>query len=156
MFALSQGARYLPGASTSQHRLLLLDVMDTLIADPFFRGFEKDCFGLDGGIKALFALKDQESFMAFEKGEINEDLHFATYFTDRREVDGDAVLAYMRDRYEWLPGMRELCKELQEAGVEMAACSNCASSLRRSPHLILSAWEASNLCVLLLIVRPRC
>ena len=27
-------------------------------------------------------------------------------------------------RYEWLPGMRELCTELQGAGVPMAAMSN--------------------------------
>ena len=46
------------------------------------------------------------------------------YFTDRRPVDGSRVTEYLRSRYEWLPGMRELCTELQGAGVPMAAMSN--------------------------------
>lgn len=113
-------------ASARDHKLVLFDVMDTLVADPFFRGFERDLFGLSS-IKDLFAIKDQESFMAFERGEISEDQHFATYFTDRRAVDGEAVRAYMSARYEWLPGMAELCQELKVAGVAMAACSNYPS-----------------------------
>ena len=126
MTQLAQSARYVPRPPPATHKLVLFDVMDTLIADPFFRGFEKDLFGLEGGIKSLFAIKDQKSFIAFEKGEINEDLHFMSYFTDRRLVDGDKVVNYMKSRYEWLPGMKQLCTELQSAGVEMAACSNCA------------------------------
>ena len=123
---LPSAARFVPKPPPHAHKLILFDVMDTLIADPFFRGFEKDLFGLEGGIKSLFAIKDQKSFIAFEKGEITEDQHFATYFTDRRECDGDTVINYMFRRYEWLPGMKELCTELQDAGVQMAACSNCA------------------------------
>ena len=30
--------RYKPKPKTSPHKLILFDVMDTLIADPFFRG----------------------------------------------------------------------------------------------------------------------
>ena len=126
---LVQTARYVPKPAPHPHKLILFDVMDTLIADPFFRGFEKDLFGLEGGISSLFAIKDQKSFIAFEKGEITEEQHFATYFTDRRECDGDAVVNYMHKRYAWLPGMKELCTELRDAGVEMAACSNCASHM---------------------------
>ena len=126
IMVLPSAARFVPKPPPHAHKLILFDVMDTLIADPFFRGFEKDLFGLEGGIKNLFAIKDQKSFIAFEKGEITEDQHFATYFTDRRECDGDTVINYMFRRYEWLPGMKELCTELQDAGVQMAACSNCA------------------------------
>lgn len=78
MLSLPSAARYVPSASASNHRLVLFDVMDTLVADPFFRGFEKDLFGLDGGIQSLFAIKDQKSFVAFEKGEISEAEHFET------------------------------------------------------------------------------
>ena len=63
--------------------------MDTVIADPFWRGFEKDLFGM-ASIKDLFAVKDRESFLQFERGEITEQQHFDTYFTDRRTVDGQA------------------------------------------------------------------
>ena len=49
-------------SSSVRPQLVLFDVMDTLVADPFFRGFEKDLFGLSS-IKELFAVKDPESFM---------------------------------------------------------------------------------------------
>ena len=110
-------------AGSSSSKLLLLDVMDTLVADPFFRGFHKDLFGFSS-IKELFAVKDQDSFMAFERGELSEAEHFATYFSDRRPVDGNRVREYLIQRYEWLPGMKELCTELQSAGVPLAAMSN--------------------------------
>merc|ERR1740139_92383 len=100
-------------AASVPSKLLLLDVMDTLVADPFFRGFHKDLFGL-GSIEELFAIKDQQSFAAFERGELSEAEHFATYFTDRRPVDGRLIQDYLCSRYEELPG----------AGVPMAAMSN--------------------------------
>ena len=122
--ALPPTARFTAAASSSSSKIILFDVMDTLVADPFFMGFERDMFGIEGGIKNLFAVKDQASFMAFEKGEIDEAEHFRTYFNDRRPVDGAAVLKYMRERYKWLPGMRELATDLKAAGVPMAAFSN--------------------------------
>lgn len=121
---LPTSARFVVPPRASPHRLVLFDVMDTLVSDPFFRGFERDLFGLEGGIKSLFAVKDQTSFVAFEKGEISEEEHFATYFTDRRPCDGRAVTTYLRQHFEWMPGMRELATELRAAGVPMAAFSN--------------------------------
>ena len=50
----------------------------------------QDLFDL-GSVKELFAIKCQDSFVAFECGEITEAEHFATYFTDRRPVDGSRV-----------------------------------------------------------------
>ena len=91
--------------------------MDTLVVDPFFRGFAADLFGM-ATVQELFAVKDQTSFVAFEKGEIDERQHFETYFVDRRPVDGARVLAYMRERYTWVPGMRALCAELRGLGVQ--------------------------------------
>ena len=110
-----------PGGAS---KVVLFDVMDTLVADPFFGGFERDLFGIDGGIKALFAIKDQDSFVQFETGALTEEQHFATYFCDRRPVDGGAVRRYLQERYAWLPGMRELASELAAAGVPLAAFSN--------------------------------
>jgi HAD superfamily hydrolase (TIGR01509 family) len=121
---LSQAARFVPSAGPRPHKTVLFDVMDTLVADPFFLGFERDLFGLEGGVRSLFAIKCQESFQAFEKGEIDEAAHFRTYFTDRRPVDGRAITAYLRERYAWLPGMRELCAELRAASVPLATFSN--------------------------------
>ena len=98
--------------------------MDTLVIDPFFQGFERDLFGLDGGVKELFEIKDQDSFVAFECGHISEDEHFRTYFNDRRPVEGASIRAYLRQRYAWCPGMLELCQELKGHGVALATCSN--------------------------------
>ena len=149
---LHASARFVvpPSTSTASSKLLLLDVMDTLVADPFFRGVHQamaciynarsaplattlhsppcmrccqDLFGF-GSVQELLAAKDQQSFTAFERGELSEAEHFATYFTDRRPVDGNLIREYMSRRYEWLPGMQELCTELQGAGVPMAAMSN--------------------------------
>ena len=122
--SLPASSRFVVPPLASPQRLILFDVMDTLIADPFFRGFEQDIFGLSGGIKSLFAIKDQESFVAFEKGEISEAEHFATYFVDRRPCDGRAVTQYLRAHYQWMPGMHELTSELRAGGVPMAAFSN--------------------------------
>ena len=58
----------------------------------------QDLFDL-GSVKELFAIKCQDSFVAFECGEISEAEHFATYFTDRRPVDGSRVTEYLRSRY---------------------------------------------------------
>ena len=65
----------------------------------------QDLFGL-GSIEELFAIKDQQSFAAFERGELSEAENFATYFTDRRPVDGRLIQDYLSSRYEWLPGVR--------------------------------------------------
>ena len=115
--------RFVPQPRPPTRPLLLLDVMDTVIVDPFFRGFHRDLFGL-GSVESLFAVKDRASFVAFECGEIDEAEHFATYFCDRREVDGERIKAYMRERYAWVPGMRELLTELRGLGVQLATCSN--------------------------------
>jgi hypothetical protein len=135
MTILPASARFVVPASTAAaSKLVLFDVMDTIVADPFFRGFHKvahtrleqrvwlvradprfdgtlrppsarpvhsaaqDLFDLDS-VKDLFAIKCQDSFVAFERGEISEAEHFATYFTDRRPVDGSRVTEYLRSRY---------------------------------------------------------
>ena len=123
---LARAARYTVGTTTGARppsKLVLLDVMDTLVADPFWRGFERDLFGM-ASMHELFAAKDSVSFEAFERGEISEQEHFATYFTDRRAVDGAAIKDYLRANFAWLPGMRELCVELRQCGVELATCTN--------------------------------
>lgn len=122
--SLPASARFVPLVAPPSSRVVLFDVMDTLVADPFFRGFERDLFAMTGGIKELFSVKDQKSFVDFETGAIDESEHFATYFTDRRPVDGAAVTAYLKENYAWLPGMRELAAELAAAQVPMAAFSN--------------------------------
>lgn len=107
-------------------KVLLLDVMDTLIADPFFRGMHCDVFGC-ASMKELFSLKDPDAFLDFERGDISEAQCLERFFKDGRLVDGALLRSYLLERYEWLPGMRELLQELQAACVPMAAFSNYPS-----------------------------
>ena len=104
MLALPPAARYVVPAARSSHKMVLLDVMDTLVADPFWRGFERDLFGMSD-MKELFAVKDAESFLCLERWRDLEEQHFATYFRDRRPVDGDKIRTYLSQRYHWIDGM---------------------------------------------------
>lgn len=107
----------------AQPRLVLWDVMDTLVVDPFFRGMHKSVFDCET-LEQLFAEKDNSAFINFELGLIDEDECTRTYFEDRRPVDGARVRAHLRENYRWIDGMRELCTELREQGVPMALFSN--------------------------------
>ena len=120
----ASGSAATSSVSGSRVPCVLFDVMDTLVADPFFRGFESSLFGMTGGIQQLFEVKDQSSFIAFELGKITEEQHFSTYFVDRRTVDGDRIKAFLRANYKWLPGMKELCTELRDMGVPMGTFTN--------------------------------
>lgn len=103
--------------------LILFDVMDTLVVDPFFKGMHSDVFGCES-MQQLFALKDPKTFIDFETGAISEIECAERYFLDRRPLDAAVVRAYLRDNYCWVAGMRELCDDLQRLGVQTALLSN--------------------------------
>ena len=102
-------------------RILLLDVMDTVVLDPFFRGAEQ-LFGLD--FEALLAAVRPGAWVRFERGEIDEATYLSQMFRDGRKVDGAALRAWMSARYRFMDGMDALLEELHGAGVEMHALSN--------------------------------
>jgi HAD superfamily hydrolase (TIGR01509 family) len=102
-------------------RVLLLDVMDTLVRDPFFTrvpGF----FGLT--LEQLWAVKDKEVWFAFERGELDEAEYHRRAFHDERTYDVDAFLALLREGYAWIDGAQELLGELRDRGARMHALSN--------------------------------
>ena len=102
-------------------RVLLLDVMDTLVRDPFYEDvpafFEMD-------LPTLIATKDPHAWPAFERGEIDEHEMLASFFADRRTFDHDAFRAHVKAGYVMLPGIEALLAELAERGVRMYALSN--------------------------------
>lgn len=102
-------------------RVILFDVMDTLVKDPFFTCVPS-FFG--GPLEELVKVRSPTAWVEFEKGNIDEDEYHRTAFQDGRAYDGAAFRQRMVDGYEWLPGARELLEELQGAGVEMHALSN--------------------------------
>lgn len=102
-------------------KILLLDVMDTLVKDPFFTCVPA-FFGCE--LQELLQHKSLTAWKAFEEGLIDEDEYHRTAFHDGRAYDAAAFRQRMVDGYEWLPGVKALLEELREGGVQMHALSN--------------------------------
>ena len=104
-------------------RIILFDVMDTLVIDPFFTGVHT-VLGCDS-MQELFKAKRPETYESFEKGLITEDELWAKYFADDRAVDVAAVRKHFIDGYDYIKGMRSLLGEIKRiGGVECFAFSN--------------------------------
>ncbi len=101
--------------------ILLLDVMDTLVADPFFEAIPRF---FEMSLERLLKEKHPDSWIRFEEAKISEQQYMETYFQDGRKVDRDGLRQTLWDTYEWLPGIELLLARLHAAGVEMHAVSN--------------------------------
>lgn len=102
-------------------RILLLDLMDTVVREPFRETIPR-FFGLS--LEELIAQKDPRSWIEFEHGRIDEETYAASFFADRRPVELTAMKAWMIDSYAYLEGVEELLGDLKDRGVPMYALSN--------------------------------
>ncbi len=101
--------------------VLLLDVMDTLVADPAY-DVVLAFFGMS---KAdFFAVKSKTAYDAFERGLLTESEFRARYFTDGRDFDLDRLKDLLFEGYRWIDGIPALLDDLAAAGYEMHALSN--------------------------------
>lgn len=101
--------------------VLLLDVMDTLVSDPFFNGFAEH-LGLT--FDELLAAKHPTAWLDFELGRLDEPGFISRFFADGRPLDGDALQRFLRRTWAWLPGIEPLLADLRAASVPMHALSN--------------------------------
>lgn len=101
--------------------VLLLDVMDTLVYDPFHAEIPR-FFGMN--LRELLPLLQPGSWVSFELDALAEDEFLARFFADGRPVDGAGLRAAVRGGYRLLPGIEPLLEELRERGVAMHALSN--------------------------------
>lgn len=101
--------------------ILLLDVMDTLVYDPFHQEVPA-LFGMD--LPQLLAAKTPDTWQRFETGDYDEATFAARYFADGRPLDLAAFRQTLRQAYRFLPGVEALLAELSAAGVAMHALSN--------------------------------
>lgn len=102
-------------------QIILWDVMDTLVRDPFFThmaGF----FGLT--FEELLQRKHPTAWGKFELGKLEEHELFERFFADGTPIDGPAFKQHVRDAYAWIDGIEVLLAELKAAGVPMHALSN--------------------------------
>lgn len=101
--------------------VLLFDVMDTLVHDPFHVEIPA-FFGLT--LHELLAAKHPHAWARFEHGEIDEGELLASFFADGRAFDRAAFLDMLRRAYRWMEGMEPLLAELAHRGIPMHALSN--------------------------------
>lgn len=102
---------------------ILVDVMGTLVYDPFYREVP-EFFGVS--LRELLALKDPHAWQEFESGDLTEPAFAARFFADGRDWDMEGLKRCMAASYAWLPGMEQLLSELRAAGYALHALSNYA------------------------------
>jgi len=114
-------ARSDPAPSVDRPGVLLLDVMGTLVRDPFPDELAR-FFGTD--VAGLLAELDGRAWVEFELGGLGEDAFLPRLFRDRRAYDRAGFRAAVRRAYRWMPGMEAVCRDLREAGRALHAFSN--------------------------------
>lgn len=106
---------------TTRPPVLFLDVMDTLVEDPFFTRVPA-FFAMS--MEELLAVKDPTAWLDFERGLVDEEEYARRAFKDGRAYDHAAFRALMVDGYRYLEGVEDLLAQLKSRGVEMHALSN--------------------------------
>lgn len=101
--------------------VLLLDVMGTLVRDPFHEEIPA-FFGMS--LRELLAVKHPSAWVRFEHGELTEDELIASFFADGRAFDGVAFVAMLRASYRYIEGVEPLLCELAARAIPMHALSN--------------------------------
>ncbi|MSR61524.1 MAG: hypothetical protein EXS08_03625 [Planctomycetes bacterium] len=101
--------------------VLLFDVMDTLVYEPFHREMPA-FFGLS--FDELMAAKHPLAWVEFELGHLSEEGFLRTFFRDGRVFDHAAFKRVVIEAYRWLPGMDALLGELAAQGERIHALSN--------------------------------
>jgi HAD superfamily hydrolase (TIGR01509 family) len=104
--------------------ILLFDVMETLINEPFFVAVP-DFFGMT--VEELLEAVHPTSWIEFEEGVITEAEYFERFFRDGRAVDGPGLRECLATAYRWLDGMEELLAELHGSKYSIHAFSNYSS-----------------------------
>eukprot|EP00897_Mesotaenium_endlicherianum_P007498 jgi/Mesen1/6777/ME000348S06052 len=109
-------------ADFSQRRpIILLDVMGTLVRDPFYEDMPK-FFGLT--FKELLQQKHPSAWIEFESGQLTEPELVAKFFADGRHFDYEGLKRSMADGYAFLEGVEELLQKLKGRGYAMHAFTN--------------------------------
>ncbi|KAJ8615781.1 hypothetical protein MRB53_035153 [Persea americana] len=110
--------------SISENRklpILLFDVMDTLVRDPFYQDVPA-FFGMP--MKELLETKHPTAWIEFEKGLINEMELAKKFFKDGRPFDLEGLKECMRRGYSYIDGIEALLYNLKQNNYEMHAFTN--------------------------------
>jgi HAD superfamily hydrolase (TIGR01509 family) len=102
-------------------RVILWDIMDTLVRDPFFTHVP-EFFGRS--FDELVTRLRPRVWVEFELGQLQEPEFYAKFFEDGERIDGPGLKRCMADAYRWIDGVEALLRELRDRGVAMHALSN--------------------------------
>lgn len=102
--------------------ILVADVLDTLVVDPFFNGMHT-YFGFKS-FDSFVAAKTPHLWVQFEKGQVGEPQVIQNFFKDKRPVDLNNFKRYLRSSYRLMPGTAHMLNTLRDARVEVHLCSN--------------------------------
>ncbi len=101
--------------------VLLLDVMSTLVYDPFYVEMPA-FFGMS--FEELMRSKHPTAWLEFESGRWSEQKFLDNFFADGRSYDQDGLKAVTYRSFRWLPGVESLLSELVAQGLPMHVVSN--------------------------------
>jgi FMN phosphatase YigB (HAD superfamily) len=101
--------------------IVLWDVMDTLVRDPF-RDAMPAFFGMT--LDELLLAKHPTAWGSFERGQTSEREFLASFFRDGRPFDTTAFIDCIRAAYGWVEGMEALVASMCAAGCPMHVLSN--------------------------------
>ncbi|KAK1289732.1 hypothetical protein QJS10_CPB18g00456 [Acorus calamus] len=101
--------------------ILLFDVMDTLVRDPFYQDIPA-FFRMP--MKELLETKHPTAWVEFEKGLINETELTKKFFKDGRHFDLEGLKDCMRKGYYYIDGIEPLLHNLKQNSYEMHAFTN--------------------------------
>lgn len=101
--------------------ILLFDVMDTLVRDPFYHDVPA-FFGMP--MKELLEIKHPTAWVEFEKGLINERELTKKFFKDGRPFDLEGLKKCMKSGYSYIDGIEALLYNLKQNNYEIHAFTN--------------------------------
>ncbi|KAJ6720963.1 ALPHA-D-GLUCOSE 1-PHOSPHATE PHOSPHATASE [Salix viminalis] len=101
--------------------ILLFDIMDTIVRDPFYHDVAP-FFGMS--FKELMESKHPTAWIEFEEGRVDEMELAEKFFKDKRSFDLEGLKNCMRRGYSYLDGIEELLCNLKENSYEMHAVTN--------------------------------
>lgn len=101
--------------------ILLLDIMDTVVYDPYRKELP-EFFGLT--LEELYAKKHPTAWKEFERNELSPEDFVEKFFDPPLNFDYKALEAHMKRSYRFMEGMEELLSDLRAQGMEMHALSN--------------------------------
>nr|AFK41397.1 unknown [Lotus japonicus] len=111
----------LPNTTNRKLPILLFDIMDTLVRDPFYEDVPA-FFGMS--FKELIDCKHPTAWLEFEKGSIDEMELARIFFKDGRDFDLEGLKTCMRNGYSYIDGIEQLLFTLKQNNFEMHAFTN--------------------------------